>query len=57
MSFTKKTIDNLDVAGKRVLVRVDFNVPQDDTGSITDDRRIRVCSCPRYKNCWPPAPV
>ncbi len=37
----KKTIDDIDVQGKRVLVRVDFNVPQDEQGAITDDTRIR----------------
>ena len=32
---------DLDLAGKRVFIRVDFNVPQDDAGNITDDTRIR----------------
>ena len=36
----KKTIRDIDVAGKKVLVRCDFNVPQDENGSITDTRRI-----------------
>ncbi len=36
-----KTIDALDLAGKRVFIRVDFNVPLDEHGKVTDDARIR----------------
>ena len=40
--MAKRTIDQLDVAGKRVLMRVDFNVPLDKkTNAITDDTRMR----------------
>ena len=39
--MNKLTLTNLDVSNKRVLMRVDFNVPQDETGQITDDTRIR----------------
>ena len=38
--MNKKTISDIDVSGKKVLVRVDFNVPLQD-GVVTDDRRIR----------------
>lgn len=37
----KKTVRDIEVAGKRALVRCDFNVPVDEKGGITDDRRIR----------------
>jgi len=37
----KKTISDIDVAGKRLFVRVDFNVPLNATGEIADDSRIR----------------
>lgn len=39
--MTKKTVRDINVTGKTVLVRCDFNVPQDKAGQITDDRRIR----------------
>ncbi len=37
----KKTVRDIDVKGKKVFVRCDFNVPTDDEGNIKDDRRIR----------------
>lgn len=40
--MAKKTIADVDVAGKTVLIRVDFNVPLDKSQQITDDRRIRM---------------
>jgi phosphoglycerate kinase len=47
MSFNRLT--NLDVSGKRVFIRADLNVPQDDNGNITDDTRIRA-SVPGIKD-------
>ena len=38
--YNKKTIEDINVKGKKVIVRVDFNVPQDENGNITDDKRI-----------------
>jgi len=39
----KKTVKDIDVCGKRVFLRVDFNVPMDKTGIIRDDSRIKAC--------------
>ena len=39
--MSKKTIEDVQVSGKKVLVRCDFNVPLDGDGNITDDNRIR----------------
>lgn len=39
--FTKKTVRDIDLAGKTVIIRVDFNVPLDEHGVISDDYRIR----------------
>ncbi len=43
MNYSKKTVTDIDVAGKKVLLRCDFNVPmaKDGSGKITDDKRIR----------------
>lgn len=38
--MAKKTVRDMDLKGKKVLVRCDFNVPQEETGKITDKRRI-----------------
>lgn len=40
--MAKLSIDDVDVAGKKVLMRVDFNVPLDENRNITDDRRIQM---------------
>jgi len=49
VNYNKKSVKDLDVKGKKVLLRCDFNVPQDkETGGITDDQRI-VASLPTIK--------
>lgn len=45
MTYNKKSIEDVSVSGKKVLVRCDFNVPQDENGNITSDKRI-VASLP-----------
>ena len=40
MEYNKKSVEDIDVSGKKVIVRCDFNVPQDENGRITDDKRI-----------------
>ena len=47
--MAKKTVADIDVTGQRVFMRVDFNVPLDSQGQITDDRRIRL-ALPSIKN-------
>ncbi len=41
MAFTKKTVRDVDVEGKRIIMRVDFNVPLDENQNVTDDTRVR----------------
>lgn len=49
MNYRKKTVSDVDLQGKKVLLRCDFNVPQDkETGAITSDKRI-VASLPTIR--------
>ncbi|MCL5072968.1 MAG: phosphoglycerate kinase [Actinobacteria bacterium] len=40
--FNKKTVEDVDVKNKKVIVRVDYNVPLDENGNVTDNTRIRL---------------
>lgn len=48
MTFNKKTVKDVEIISKKVLVRCDFNVPIDENGNITDNRRI-VSAIPTIK--------
>ena len=57
MNYNKKTVKDIDVSGKKVLLRCDFNVPQDKTtGAITDDS-ASAPPCPPFSTCWTRAPL
>ena len=47
--LNKKSIDDIDMKGKRILLRLDLNVPLDDSGNITDENRINQ-AIPTIKN-------
>ena len=48
MAYNKKTIEDIDVSGKKVLVRCDFNVPLDADKNITDEAIALIGADKRY---------
>ena len=55
MLYNKKSVEDIDVAGKKVLVRCDFNVPQDADKNITNDKRS-ANRCPPFVTCLTTTP-
>ena len=53
--LNKLSIKDLDIKGKRLFIRVDFNVPLDENQNITDDRRIRSSMARWLDPCRTPA--
>ena len=57
MNYNKMSVRDADLNGKKVLLRCDFNVPQDkETGAITSDKRI-VAALPTISICWITEPL
>ena len=54
MTYNKKSIEDICVKGKKVLVRCDFNVPQDENLNITDETRIlgALPTIKYFKRAW-----
>ena len=48
MQYNKKSVEDIDVSGKKVIDRCDFNVPQDENGNAKVGKDIRLYEC---KNC------
>lgn len=52
MQYNKKSVEDIDVSGKKVIARCDFNVPQDENGNITDDQAHPVLRWRPSTTCW-----
>ena len=52
MNYNKKTVKDIDVAGKKVLLRCDFNVPQDKATGASPTTSASWPPCPPSSTCW-----